>query len=248
MALERLATGLDLEAMRERIAVIAGPVDPEVEEHYLVRARRENLEHRRAMSRRMSAIPAQFEGATLETYRRSPGNRRALAAADRVIKSDFRVGMGLFGDPGVGKSHLSAIVANAAIEAGHLTIFLSVRRMLDTIKDTYNAAYDRDEKDATELRMIKRYASIPVLVLNDLGKEQLTPWAISMLYAIMDDRWEHGRPLIVTANLDWPQLLARYQAAVSGVDESTGPAMMDRIAGMTGMPWVEITGESQRWA
>ena len=253
MSLERMAIGaVDMAALQERIAILSGrkpgeKPEPVVEEHYLARARREALEHRRHVSRELSAIPPQFEGATFDTYRASVANGRALVAAQRCITANFRVGMGLWGETGVGKSHLAAIVANAAIEAGHLTIFTGVRRMLDTIKDTYNPSLEREENGATELRMVKRYASVPVLVLNDLGKEQLTPWSVSMLYAIMDDRWEQGRPLIVTSNLDWPALSARYAAPLPGGDPSTGSAMMDRVAGMTGMPWVRIDGESQRW-
>ena len=253
MSLERMAIGaVDMAALQERIAILSGrkpgeEPTPFVEEHYLDRARRENQEHRRQMSRDLSAIPPQFEGATFDTYRATVGNGKALVAAQRCITAKFRVGMGLWGESGVGKSHLAAICANAAIDAGVLTIYIGVRRMLDTIKDCYNPSLEREENGATELRMIKRYANVPVLVLNDLGKEQLTPWSVSMLYAIMDDRWEQGRPLIVTSNLDWPALSARYAAPLAGADPSTGSAMMDRIAGMTGMPWIEIKGDSQRW-
>lgn len=252
MALEHVSGGIDMAEIRARIEKLTGRPfgSPDLHtepEDYLAAAHSANAEHRRAMSRKLSTIPEEFVDASLDKYVATEGNGRAIVAAERAIKSSFRAGLGLYGDPGVGKSMLAAIIANCAIEQGRMTLFLSVRRMLDTIKDTYNADAEQQERASTELGMIKRYAGVDVLVLNDLGKEPLTKWSIEMLYAIFDDRWEQGRPLILTANLSWVDLCARYRATMNGLDESTGPAMMDRVAGMTSMPWVCITGDSQRW-
>jgi DNA replication protein DnaC len=254
MALEHITGAInaaDMAAMWAKIEKLSGKprevVQAEVEENYLDRAHRLAAENRREMSRKLSTIPAEFAGATLSTYESTSGNRRAIGAADRVIKSKFRAGLGLSGRPGVGKSHLAAVIANAAIDEGRMTIFTSVRGMLDAVKDSYNAAETRDEKDMTTIRMIRRYASVEVLILNDLGKEPLTRWSIEMLYAIFDDRWEQGRPVVITANLDWMTLAERYNASFPGLDPSTGQALMDRVAGMTSMPWYVISGDSRRW-
>lgn len=254
MALEHVSGAMnpdDISAMWKSISEKSGRprevAEVAPEEHYLADAHRKNAEHRRAMSQQMSDIPVQFAGANLKSYESRPGNARVIGMADRVMKSEYRAGLGIYGPPGVGKSHLAAIIANGAIDAGMLTIFSSVRRMLDVIKDSYNNAATREEKDMTTLRSIKRYAEVPVLILNDLGKEPLTKWSIEMLFAIFDDRWERGRPLVVTANLDWMALAERYSAPFPGLDPSTGPAMMDRVAGMTGIPWYLISGDSRRW-
>jgi DNA replication protein DnaC len=249
MALERVKISADeLREMWATIERLGGRSREEVaaanDDEIIADPHKANFEHRVAMSRKLSNIPEQFVNATFDTYQFTEGNGLAWVAAERVIKSKFRVGLGVYGDPGVGKTHLAAIIANAAIAQGRMTIFTSVRRMLDTIKDSYS---DDPEGHETELRLIKRFSSIDVLVLNDLGKEPLTKWSIEMLFAIMDDRWEQGRALILTTNLPHADLAARYRVDLPGLDESTGAAMMDRLAGMTGMPWQRIDGESRRW-
>jgi DNA replication protein DnaC len=238
-----------VQRIRERCAQLAGgaaDVDVTAVEDADRRYRRERAEYVRRRSLELSTLPVHFAGATFADYRESLHNGRALVAAKRCIDSDFRAGMGLYGEPGVGKSHLAAIVFAAAIAAGHMAIYTSAQRMLSSIRDAYNGD-DSQERGATEVRMIERYAKVPVLVLNDLGKEQLTPWSLQMLFHIFDLRWDLGRPLIVTANLSVVQLAEHYRARLRDVDEWTGGALMDRVAGMTGIPWVEITGQSLRW-
>ena len=44
------------------------------------------------------------------------------------------------------------------------------------------------------------------MVLDDLGAERSTAYAIEQLYSIVDQRYRSGKPLIVTTNLTLDQL------------------------------------------
>ncbi len=45
-----------------------------------------------------------------------------------------------------------------------------------------------------------------LLVLDDLGTERNTPFAMEVVYRVIDDRYTSGKPMIVTTNLTLEQL------------------------------------------
>jgi len=113
------------------------------------------------------------------------------------------------------------------------------------------ATFDKKLTDArnTEHAMMDRFATIPVLALDDLGKEPFTDWSVHILFALINRRYERDLPLIITANLDERAMMAHYSAIPKGgenTDVFKGSTMMDRLGEMTSSPWVQITGLSRR--
>jgi DNA replication protein DnaC len=45
-----------------------------------------------------------------------------------------------------------------------------------------------------------------VLVLDDLGAEKSSEWTLSMLYHVINERYNQGRTTIITTNLPWDDL------------------------------------------
>ncbi|MEN6435564.1 MAG: ATP-binding protein [Anaerolineaceae bacterium] len=109
------------------------------------------------------------------------------------------------GPYGCGKTHLAAAVANIAVEKGTATLFLTVPDLLDWLRFSYGSSEQSMEDRFDEIR------NIPLLVLDDLGTQNATPWAEEKLYQIINHRYVNQLPTIITTN----QSLAEIDGRIS---------------------------------
>lgn len=103
----------------------------------------------------------------------------------------------LFGNYGCGKTHLAAAIANKAIEKHTHVLFANVPDLLDHLRSTFGPQ--------SEVGYDKRFATIrevPILILDDLGTENTTPWAREKLYQIINHRYNARLPTVITSNRD----------------------------------------------
>lgn len=98
------------------------------------------------------------------------------------------VGMLFWGGTGGGKTYAAACIANALIDRGVPALITSFPRILA-------AGFDEREE------LLKKIKKFPLLVLDDLGAERETEAALETVYAVIDERYKSGKPLIVTTNL-----------------------------------------------
>ena len=98
----------------------------------------------------------------------------------------------LYGETGIGKTHLACITAVWwAIGMGVTPVYSNWSIRLGAIKDSFSNGY----AGAQRLDM-EEHAGI--LVLDDLGAERVTLFNLEALYRIAESR--RGRPTIVTSN------------------------------------------------
>ncbi len=109
------------------------------------------------------------------------------------------------GPYGCGKTHLAAAVANQAVEKGIATLFLTVPDLLDWLRFSYGNTEQSLEERFEEIR------TIPLLVLDDLGTQNATPWAEEKLYQIINYRYVNQLPTIITTN----QTMAEIDGRIS---------------------------------
>ena len=141
-------------------------------------------------------------------------NRRLiydLAAGDFINRRED----GLFlGPPGTGKSHLAQAVGRAAIQQGHRVIYRETHVLLEEIAD---AGVDGTRKDTmTDL------ATVPLLIIDDLGMRKLPSTAAEDLLELVMRRYERASTLF-TSNRpveDWGKLFG---------DAAAVAAMLDRL-------------------
>jgi DNA replication protein DnaC len=177
---------------------------------------------KRAVSVRMgSGIPKRFRGVSFE---RKPICdlepsllRHVRSFVDRIDERiDAGEGLWFSGDTGTGKTSLAMLVSKASLEAGRSVAIYSVPRLLAEIK----ATYDRDSGDSY-MQLFRRLCSVDLLHLDDLGAERPTEWVLEQLYAIVNERWQDGRSIVVTTNItDIDQL--RGQIGVRTVSRLSG--------------------------
>lgn len=101
----------------------------------------------------------------------------------------------LIGPTGCGKTHLAAAIANHCLETGAVVLFATVPDLLDHLRAAFapesNEVYDQ---------LFGRMREAEVLVLDDLGVQQSSPWANEKLFQLFNYRYNSGFPTVITAN------------------------------------------------
>lgn len=99
--------------------------------------------------------------------------------AFEAISENHR-GYYLFGNYGVGKSHLMYASAFKAMAEGIPSALYSVPFLLKEIRNN----------QGTKIDIEKMAYEIPYLILDDIGKENSTSWVNERLSLIIDERWK----------------------------------------------------------
>jgi DNA replication protein DnaC len=134
-----------------------------------------------------------------------------LATANFIAKHEDAL---FLGPPGTGKSHLAQAIGLAAIQQNYRVLYRETHTLLDEIAET---TIDGSRKQHMEL-----LATVPLLIIDDLGMRKLPSTAAEDLLEIVMRRYERASTLM-TSNRpveDWGKLLGD-SAAVS--------AMLDRL-------------------
>lgn len=112
----------------------------------------------------------------------------------------------LRGTYGCGKTHLAAAVGNAAVQMGVPTLFLTVPDLLDSLRFAY------DSPDTTFEERFEKIRNIQLLVLDDFGTQNTTPWAQEKLFQIINYRYINQLPTVITTNLELDDIEARIRS------------------------------------
>ena len=114
----------------------------------------------------------------------------------KKVKAE-NLGLLLWGDVGTGKSFLAACIANALLEKGVPVLMTNFSKILNQMGAMYS-----DER----YRYIASFNRFSLLIIDDLGIERNTEYALEQVYAVIDERYKAGLPLIITTNLTISQL------------------------------------------
>lgn len=115
------------------------------------------------------------------------------------------VGMLIYGEPGNGKTYVSAAIANKLLDDMVPVICVSINSLLSRIKETFNS-WGKEAEDT----ILKSLSNADLLVIDDLGTEQQTEWSKSKIYNIIDSRYRNGLPLIISTNVSLVDLENKY--------------------------------------
>lgn len=111
------------------------------------------------------------------------------------------------GRTGLGKTHLSLAIANEAIQKGYNVVYGSVINFLNKLE---REKFGRADSFETEDILI----GADLLILDDLGAEFSSAVAMSSLYNIINSRIARGVPTIISSNLSFDELKARYPESI----------------------------------
>jgi DNA replication protein DnaC len=121
----------------------------------------------------------------------------------------------LLGGYGCGKTHLAAAVANYRLSLGHAVLFVVVPDLLDHLRATFGPS--------SEVALDERLDDIretPLLILDDLGAHNSTPWAQEKLFQILNHRYNGRLPTVITTNQRLEELDPRITSRLVDLDLS----------------------------
>lgn len=159
-------------------------------------------EARRLRLLKFCELPDGSENETLETFR--PGNYPSLKEALHWSKalaegSDSIKWLTLSGGTNRGKSHLSKAVCRRWLESGKPAKYIPVPELLDWLKESFELQ-KLGEPGLSFFTRMKILCEVPLLVMDDLGTQVPTAWAMERLMTIINHRYENHLPLMVTTN------------------------------------------------
>ncbi|MCH8871056.1 MAG: ATP-binding protein, partial [Chloroflexi bacterium] len=131
------------------------------------------------------------------------GQRASIEAALQAAKNFARDPDGwltLFGETGVGKTHLAVAIAERRIRQGKPVFFAFVPELLDYLRYTFTP-----DSRVTYDRVFDEIKNTSLLILDDLGQEHSSPWAYEKLYQIVVHRHNSRLPTVITSMMDFTE-------------------------------------------
>jgi DNA replication protein DnaC len=171
----------------------------------------------RLLSKRLKEAEFRDAGRTLDNFDHDFNkkmNRKLvfeLATARFVAQHEDAL---FLGPPGTGKSHLAQAIGLAVIHQGYRVLYREAHVLLEELADAQLAGERK--------LYIERVASVPLLIIDDLGMRKLPATAAEDLLEIVMRRYERTSTML-TSNRpveDWGKLLG---------DTAAVTAMLDRL-------------------
>lgn len=173
-------------------------------------------EERKSRLRKLSNLDA-FEDKRFANFETklpmlSPDQTQSLVTAYNLAQrfaDNPRGWLLLEGAYGCGKTHLAAAVGNARIEAGDFVIFITAPDLLDHLRSAYGPSSEMGY-DAT----FERIRNANLLIIDDLGVENPSPWAQEKLFQLLNHRYSYELPTVITTNVDLDNFDARIRSRI----------------------------------
>lgn len=179
-----------------------------------------------------AGIPKRFRSHSIESFEAvEPWQQKVKQQAiDFVENLDANLEQGrcivMCGNPGTGKTHIAIGIALRAIMQGRTAVFTTVQDLVFDVRDTYGTG--------TTSKTFKNFASVDVLIIDEVGVQSGTENERQILFKVINDRYGAMKTTILLSNLSKEKII-----------EYIGSRAWDRLCEYTGLLFV-FSGKSHR--
>ena len=184
-----------------------------------------------------AAIPRRYRGVSFERppisdMARDMTSRFVVEACrDYVANLDANLGEGrglwLMGNTGTGKTSLGMVVAKAALDQGKTVGVYFAPKLLTRIRQTFQET----ESENAYSQFFSKLTALDLLYIDDLGAERRTDWVVEQLYAVINERYEEERSVLITSNAASDVAEGQMQ-----LEEQIGTRTVSRLIEICGDP------------
>ncbi len=165
-------------------------------------------EEKRQRWLRLCGLPEATENRTLASFQTHniPILQECLEAAWQIVRGELHY-LTLISDVDRGKTHLGIGICREWLARGKTAKYVYVPLLLHDLRE----GFQREGEDSYGY-LYDFFQKVELLVLDDLGREKSTEWTVEHLEAILDYRYIHGLPVVVTTNRDFEELERKYNS------------------------------------
>ncbi len=180
-------------------------------------------EQKKELSRMLDLAGQSFETFSLDWYSEEPLPALGISPREnmewvfrrcRRYAETFGPDSGnllLTGDPGLGKTFLSAAIAREVSEEGWSVVYDTAGHVFDR----FEAQKFGRQEDGEASNDVERVLGCDLLILDDLGTEMTTAFVQSALYQIVNGRLLERRATILNTNLKAADIGRRYSPQIA---------------------------------
>lgn len=163
-----------------------------------IRKKRERMEY----IARLRSSGLQDKALRDYTFENDKGYNPEIEKAHKYVEQwdkmkAMSMGLLIWGNVGTGKSFAAGCIANALIDKCVPVLMTNFSRILNSLTGMFSE--DRNE-------FIDGFNKYELLIIDDLGIERNSEFALEQVYNIVDSRYRSKKPLIVTTNLTLDEL------------------------------------------
>ena len=113
------------------------------------------------------------------------------------------------GGTGLGKTFLSACIADTVADRGYSVMYETASRLFSKLEQ---AKFSGDEESRKEAA---KYMQCDLLILDDLGTEMPGQFVTAALYSLLNERLLSGKPMVISTNLNADEMGRRYSPQIA---------------------------------
>ena len=113
------------------------------------------------------------------------------------------------GNTGLGKTFLSACIANVVAEQGFSVVYESAPQLIAKLE---KARFNPQEDSQAQ---VQKYNECDLLIIDDLGTEMPGNFVTAALYSLLNDRLLNDKSTIISTNLNIEEIAQRYSPQIA---------------------------------